>query len=289
MKISGIKSSNKLSISLKVRLTIYVLQFKNLFINCRKKLKKTSISDNKAARRINGISIVLPSYNSNPEWLSISVNSCLTQSQDWPGELELIIVDDGSDSPETIEMQDKLSKIEGVKLIRLTKNYGLPTALNKGIDEAKWDWIARQDDDDISSSNRFSKQIEFLESNSDCKILGTTIACFKNNKITRLKRHPEIVDLSILKTKKRFWFFNHPTAIIEKSFLKELGGYCPKNNLPHMPEDWSLWIKILEVGEKIYNLDDILHFYRLHKNSLSQKDIVKKLDWMQMQLEKKQL
>ena len=100
-------------------------------------------------KKIKGISVILPSYNSDPNWLVDSTISCLNLKQTWDGNIEVIIVDDGSTNLSTKLAQDKLDLLDNVKLLRLDKNQGLPSALNQGILNSTYDWIARQDDDDV--------------------------------------------------------------------------------------------------------------------------------------------
>ena len=235
-------------------------------------------------KRVNGISVVLASYNSNPKWLVESVVSCLSAKQTWDGEIEVVIVDDGSTDNLTKYTQDKLGQFTGVKLVRLEENVGLPAALNQGIINSTHDWIARQDDDDISFPERFKTQVDFIEKTPDCEILGGQLYFYKNNQRTGSTNHPEIVTKEILHTKNWRWFFNHGSLLAKKSLLYKVGMYNSNLRNAWQPEDWDLWKRLLEKDVKIYNLSEKLYDYRLHDNNDSQAAMQKKLDWMDSQI-----
>jgi len=235
-------------------------------------------------KRVNGISVVLASYNSNPKWLVESVVSCLSAKQTWDGEIEVVLVDDGSTDTLTKYTQDKLSQFKGVNLIRLEENVGLPAALNQGIINSTHDWIARQDDDDISFPRRFKTQVDFIEKTPECKIVGTQLYFYQNGKRKAIIGHQHLVTPDILHTDDRHHFFNHATLLAEKSLLYKVGMYNSNLNESWQPEDWDLWIRILKSGVNMYNLPETLYDYRIHDGNKSQIGMQKKLDWMDLQI-----
>ena len=235
-------------------------------------------------KRVKGISVVLASYNSKPQWLVDSVVSCLSAKQTWDGEIEVVLVDDGSTDDLTKYTQDKLSQFKGVNLIRLEENVGLPAALNQGIINSTHDWIARQDDDDISLPERFQTQVDFIEKTPDCKIVGSQIYFYQNGKRSKITGHQHLVTSDILNTNSRHWFFNHGTLLAEKSLLCKVGMYDSNLNESWQPEDWDLWRRLLESGVNIYNLPEKLYEYRVHDDNKSQIGMQKKLNWMDSQI-----
>ena len=236
-------------------------------------------------KRVNGISVVMASYNSDPSWLVDSTISCLGLKQTWDGNIEVVIVDDGSANLSTKRTQDKLGLLDGVKLVRLEKNQGLPSALNQGILNSTYDWIARQDDDDLSLPERFKTQVDFIEKTPECKIVGGQLHFIENGVRTGVTAHDLLIDKSVLQTSKRFWFFNHGSMLAKKSMLIEAGLYRVDLNESWQPEDWELWKRILESGIDIYNLPECLYEYRLHDSNKSQIGMKQKLEWMDSQIE----
>ena len=57
---------------------------------------------------------------------------------------------------------------------------GIAAALNNGLNVAKGDYIARQDQDDISHPERFSLQVGYLE-NNDVDLVDTNFVFIDEN------------------------------------------------------------------------------------------------------------
>ena len=84
------------------------------------------------------LSIIIPTYN-RPQFLPRAVNSALQQTVE---EVEVIVVDDGSDEPVTLPEHSQL------KVIRLSQNSGNAVARNVGLKAAKGQYVTYLDDDD---------------------------------------------------------------------------------------------------------------------------------------------
>lgn len=98
------------------------------------------------------LSIIVPVYNSE-KWLRRCVESVLSQSF---SDYELILVDDGS-SDESGEICDRYSNIDNRIQVIHTKNSGVSSARNTGIESAKGQWISFIDSDDWISPGYLEK------------------------------------------------------------------------------------------------------------------------------------
>ena len=103
------------------------------------------------------ISVVMSNYNTEESYLRASIESILNQTYE---NFEFIIVDDCS-TDNSIDVIESYSD-KRIKLIKNKENMGLTKSLNVAIKEAKGEFIARMDADDISLPQRFEKQVEFL-------------------------------------------------------------------------------------------------------------------------------
>lgn len=92
-------------------------------------------------------SIVIPLYNKEKS-ITTTINSVLNQTC---GDFELIIVNDGS-TDTSLEIVQSI-KDERIRIIN-QKNGGVSSARNQGIIEAKFDWIAFLDADDLWEKDR---------------------------------------------------------------------------------------------------------------------------------------
>lgn len=165
------------------------------------------------------VSVIMGVYNcKNIGLLKKSVDSIINQTfQDW----EFLICNDGSTDDTFLELKKLESMDSRIKVLTYEKNRGLNHALNVCIQAAKGEYIARQDDDDISKPNRFQKQVEFLESHLQYSILGTCADVFDDDGIWgkyEVIERPEETDF--------FWNspFMHPTMMMRKRDILTGGG-----------------------------------------------------------------
>lgn len=97
-----------------------------------------------------------------------AISSILTQSFE---DFEFIIVDDGS-TDESLRIIESY-RDPRIKIIRSETNVGLAGSLNRALEIARGQLIARMDADDISGQDRFQKQVEFLRKNPGYHLVGT--------------------------------------------------------------------------------------------------------------------
>jgi len=150
------------------------------------------------------------------------------------------------------------SKLANFRIVRLVQNSGLGIALSFGLNYCNYDYVARMDTDDICYSERFEKQMTALMKNSMLSVLGTSIQEFNINS-GDLKRYRQM-PLDYVKIKKTAKYrnpLNHPTVIFKKADVVAVGSY---QDMP-LFEDYFLWIRLLNEGFVISNLDEpLLHF-----------------------------
>ena len=112
------------------------------------------------------VSVIMHVYNSS-EYLIESIESILNQTF---RNFELIIINDGS-----TDESEKIIKSYADKRIVffIQENKGLASTLNRGINQARGNWIARMDADNISYPNRLEEQLKFLINNKACVAVGS--------------------------------------------------------------------------------------------------------------------
>ena len=117
--------------------------------------------EKEAAKR--EISVVMPVYNTRPEWLRAAVESILGQTYE---DFEFIIILDApTDGSEKI-IEEYASKDSRIKVIKNETNEGITESLNKGIRKSSADIIARMDSDDIALKDRLKVQYRYLNDNN---------------------------------------------------------------------------------------------------------------------------
>ena len=206
------------------------------------------------------VSVVMPAYNAE-KYIGEAIDSILNQTFT---DFEFIIINDGS----TDRTEEIIREYNDPRIVLLEneKNSGIVVTLNKGLDAAKGEYIARMDADDIAASIRFEKQIEVMDNDKTIGALGTGTRIFGETIETR-ETHST---LEPEKLKAELLFSTcmcHPSVMIRKKVLDE-------NNLRYKEEykgaeDYELWWQISSVS-KIMTIPDVLHFYRIHPDQVTQ-------------------
>lgn len=199
------------------------------------------------------VSVVLPVFN-GAAFIDEAVQSILNQTH---SELELIILNDAS----TDDSKDKLDDFGDprIRIVENERNLGLIATLNKGLDLARGEFVARMDQDDIALPHRFSTQVEYMQRNPRVGLCGSQVILFGAD-AERVCRYP----VSHEDIRCRLLFstaFAHPSIIFRSSVLHayEL-RYDP--DYPHA-EDYALWVSCMDVCT-MANIDEPLLRYRQH-------------------------
>lgn len=201
------------------------------------------------------ISVILPVYNCE-KYIKESVQSVLNQTF---VNFELLIIDDCStDSTVAIIQAFNDSRIQ---LTRKERNTGLINSLNHAISIARGEYIARMDGDDICLPHRFERQLKFLEQNPNIILCGSAIQIINTDSILQNPLvHEEILIKLCFGTP-----FCHPSVMGKTAIFKE-NLYDIK--FKHA-EDYDLWTRLAFKGE-LANLEEVLLFYRVHDEQVSQ-------------------
>ena len=161
------------------------------------------------------ISVVMSVYNDSGN-LESSISSVLNQDfQDF----EFLIMNDGS-SDDTQNILNKFSKDKRIKIFKNKKNLGLTKSLNLLLAESKGEYVARQDSDDLSISERFTKQLNYIE-NNNLDLCGSRAIIKGSTRITPNRSYYLPLNVS-LKIKNPFI---HGSLIFKKSVVEKVNNY----------------------------------------------------------------
>lgn len=141
-------------------------------------------------------------------------------------------------------------------VVRLKQNSGLANALNIGLEHCTNDLIARMDDDDVSLPERLKLEYLCMCAIPDLHVLGGQISGWTQDLSKCIFKKQIPTDCNDLyQWAKTRCPFNHPTVMFRKSTILSVGGY------PNIyPEDYLLWVKIIQQQKKIMNLpNEIVH------------------------------
>ena len=207
------------------------------------------------------ISVVMPVYNGE-KFLDKAICSILSQSYK---DFEFIIVNDGS-SDNSLSVILKYKKKDDRIVVINRENRGLISSLNEGIDEAKGEYIARMDADDISLTDRLKKQVEHMDS-FQWDICGSHFFIIHETGNIYRTHFVPITNDSILITLGAGVPFAHPGVMIRKRFLYDNGMYYGQSEYKYA-EDYDLWVRMYLANAVFGNVNEILLKYRITTSSL---------------------
>ena len=150
------------------------------------------------------------------------------------------------------EMKEKHAK--ELHVVCLKRNCGLGNALKIGVENAKYDIIARMDSDDICLPDRFEKQLAYLETHPECDIVGGQMTEFidtPDNVVGR--REVPLTNEEIYDYMKSRCALNHVTVMFRKESVLKAGNYQDW----FWNEDYYLWVRMMMAGCKFANIPDV--------------------------------
>ncbi|AKB52453.1 Putative glycosyl transferase [Methanosarcina barkeri str. Wiesmoor] len=135
------------------------------------------------------VSIIVPAYDEEK-----TIGSCLESilNQDYNGEMEVIVVNDGS-TDRTAEIVLKYP----VKFIDLKANVGKANALNRAIEDAKGDILIFTDSDSYMSANAVSSLVECLITNNDAQIVAGNVFIHNSQGKKRIMKYFQMIEYLI--------------------------------------------------------------------------------------------
>ncbi|MDC3404579.1 glycosyltransferase [Acidimicrobiia bacterium] len=203
------------------------------------------------------ISVIMSTYNSE-EVVKKSIESIVSQTYQ---HFELLIIDDAStdNTLKTINLYQE--KHKNIKIYKNQKNIGLTKCLNILLNNTQGDYIARQDDDDISINTRLENQLKFIESkNLD---FCTTRAITSPDGRSRPNLSYYLPKKILINYKNPFV---HGTLMIKKNTITEIGGY--DENF-YYSQDYKLIYDLIKKGYKFKTLRKKLYILNT-KNNISE-------------------
>jgi glycosyltransferase involved in cell wall biosynthesis len=210
------------------------------------------------------ISVVIPAFNASKH-IAETIHSVLRQTL--PAD-EVLVIDDGStDNTGAIAA----SFGSPVRVVR-TPNSKLPAARNRGVQEAKGEWIAFVDADDLWEDNKLERQTQELSLHPEADLCYTgRILLVESPGSTVLRDVIKVppagaIAEEMLHTNK----FPPSCVVIRRSTFLAVGGH--DTSFTYV-EDWDLWLRLLKAGVKFVDCPEPLLRYRVHPDNMTHNTI----------------
>ena len=202
------------------------------------------------------VSIIMGIYNCAAT-LPEAIDSILAQTfSDW----QLVLCDDGSkDSTYTVAESYQEKFPNKIVLLQNERNMGLNHTLNRCLQIANGEYVARMDGDDISLPTRLEKEARFLDAHPEYAIVSTPMFFFDEN--GDWGRSYAIEKPTKLDFIKHSPVHCHAPCMIRKEAYLAVGGYTEDKRMLRF-EDVNLWYKLYARGYSGYNLNEPLYKMR---------------------------
>ncbi|MFA5145949.1 MAG: glycosyltransferase [Candidatus Omnitrophota bacterium] len=228
------------------------------------------------------VSVIIPAYNC-ARYISEALDSVFYQTY---RDFEVIVIDDGS-TDGTIDILKKYAAEHPGKMSCIyQKNSGPGKARNRGIKEARGEYVAFLDSDDIWLPEKLKAQLDFFKKEPSLALVHSDFMYFNNSGITKKSEFSSTAKRNF--SGSAFYplvkenFIRTSTVVVKKIVLEVLGAFDEDF---FMSEDYDLWLRIAKVHDIGYVNDRIVNV-RQHADHISRRDIRETYLWIDRVMEK---
>jgi glycosyltransferase involved in cell wall biosynthesis len=199
------------------------------------------------------VSVVMPIYNSQEHLFETLISVFLQDFADF----ELLAMVEYGTNDDSVKILNDFQDGR-LRIIENSRPLGLSRSLNVGIEQARGEYIARMDADDIAYPERLGRQVQFLSKNRDVGICGTYAQLFGDE---RWVFAPAIEHEAIRAELLLGCTFVHPTVMFRRESIMRHG--LEYDEALSATEDYDLWERAAR-ATRLANLPEILLGYRKH-------------------------
>ena len=199
------------------------------------------------------VSVVVPAWRAE-KTLAATLDSILCQT--WR-EIEVLVVDDASPDGTLALAQNYAAKDARVRALLQPENGGVSNARNRGVREARGEWIAFLDSDDLWMPEKLERQMEILRRYPETQIVytGYRYMTADGRPLQYEFRVPETTDYPHMLRK-------NVMSTSGVLLRRELIAVHPfRSDVAH--EDLFAWLTLLRAGAPARGIPDVLHTVRL--------------------------
>ena len=208
------------------------------------------------------ITVLMPVYNGE-RFLEEAIASVLCQTY---SNFELLVINDGS-RDRSVEIISSLQDSR-IRLLHNERNLGLVATLNRGIELARGEFIARMDADDICHPERFEAQVDWFRQHPDAVMLATNVVMIDENGSPAGDWKDDLQTLepeAIRSFLPRANCIAHPTIMIRRTVARKYLYSRDQDG----SEDYDLWLRLAADNLPLHKLPRPLLRYRLNPASVT--------------------
>jgi glycosyltransferase involved in cell wall biosynthesis len=201
------------------------------------------------------VTVVIPTRD-RPQELERALSVASGQRD---GDLEIIVVDDGSRVP----VQIPAGQQHPTRVIRIEQSVGVAGARNRGIAAARGEWIAFLDDDDIWSPERVRRLLETADAESAEIVTSGTVKLDDRGRVLSARALPDPGTI-----RRRLRSINDlgspSTVMVQRQLINRLGGFDESFSVL---ADWELWIRVTDQAS-LAVCPEVLNGYVVHRDGM---------------------
>lgn len=229
------------------------------------------------------ISIIIPCHNDG-EYLARSAKSVLEQAANSLPGFELLIIDDGSEDPNTQSILQEISLLdERIRVLHREKAGGVASARNFGVENAVGSWVAFLDADDEWLPTALQDRWALVAQYPDAEWIGADHVLFWDDGEVENegffasrerprqclqeafeKGRPVVLQSPVIAFLKAMPAWTG-TVFVKKSVFEQVGGFDPRFK---QAEDNHLWLRLAACTDYIF-LPKVIARYRQRSGSLT--------------------
>lgn len=212
------------------------------------------------------VSVIMPTYNANIDWLGQAIQSVQQQLYtSW----ELCIADDASTDPEVRPFLEKLAAEDSrIKLVFRDTNGHISAATNSALELASGDWITFLDHDDVLPAHALLYMVRAIDRHPQARLLYSDE--------DKIDDHGKRYDPYFKTDWNPDLFYSHNLvthlAFYRSDLMREVGGL---REAYAGAQDYDLVLRVIEKIQpaQIVHVPFILYHWRAHAGSTATADL----------------
>lgn len=212
------------------------------------------------------ISVIMPCHDAG-DYVVEAMESVLGQTHE---HLEVLALDDGSTDQTLDHLERAASNDARVRVMVHPENLGLIHTLNRGVQEARGEYIARMDADDFSHPDRLRRQLAVLARRSDVGVVSAATELMDSAGTIAGRVPIRCVEPGAARFLSLFATPLVHAAILARSHVMRDFPYRSDANSLHT-EDYELFSRMVRNGVGFYNIDEPLYRQRIWPGSVSRR------------------
>jgi glycosyltransferase involved in cell wall biosynthesis len=208
------------------------------------------------------ITVVIPSKNRG-RMLRTTLEMALGQDD---VDHEVIVVDDGSTDDTPATLTAVAEEDPRLRFFRHEQSRGVGAARNRGLQEARGEWVGFMDDDDLWAPYKLRVQLAALRASGALFAYGQSLVLDEDRStVTPDQPAPDPEDLHTLLLSGNVLPGGCSNVLVRTEAAREVGGFDERLS---MLADWDMWLMLSDKGAGV-RCPEIVVAYRKHASNMS--------------------